>query len=160
MQSLKHKFSNGNLSILAWKLSIGSTISWELAKLLGSDHPYLAPLSVILTIQSTMDKTVSLSIKRMIGTIIGILVTVLIARHLSINGWSLGILILLGCYISIWLKLDKKVLHQVSLTILFVFFFEHQTKHYAIDRLRDTLIGVLIAGILQLVWFRIILRKT
>ena len=159
MESLKNKFSTDNLSILAWKLSIGSTLSWEIAKLFGSDHPYLAPLSVILTIQSTVDKTVSLSIKRMVGTIIGILVTVLIAGHLTINGWSLGILILLGCYFSIWLKLDKKVLHQVSLTILFVFFFEHQAKHYALDRLRDTLIGVLIAGILQLVWFRIILRK-
>jgi uncharacterized membrane protein YgaE (UPF0421/DUF939 family) len=159
MKLHSNKLSKENLSILAWKLSIGSALSWELAKLLGSDHPYLAPLSVILTIQSTMDKTVSLSIKRMIGTIIGIFVAVLIAQHLTINGWSLGILILLGCYISIYLKLDKKILHQVSLTILFVFVFEHKTKHYAIDRLRDTLIGLLIAGILQLVWFRIISRK-
>ncbi|MBB6447112.1 FUSC family protein [Bacillus benzoevorans] len=152
--------SNKNLSILAWKLAIGSTLAWELAKLLGSDHPYLAPLSVILTIQSTMDKTVSLSIKRMMGTIIGIFVTLLIAKHLPVSGWSLGILILLGCYISIYLKLDKKILHQVALTILFVFVFEHQSKQYATDRLRDTLIGVLLAGILQLVWSRFISRKT
>lgn len=156
---LQNKNFSNDLSILAWKLSIGSAISWELSKLLGSDHPYLAPLSVILTIQSTVDKTVSLSIKRMIGTIIGILITVLIARHLTISGWSLGMLILLGCYVSIYLKLDKKVLHQVSLTILFVFVFEHQTKNYAIDRLRDTLIGVLVAGILQLFWFHFISRK-
>ncbi|MEH7176975.1 FUSC family protein [Neobacillus vireti] len=160
MELQRNKFFNENLSILAWKLSIGSILSWELSELLGSDHPYLSPLSVILTIQSTMDKTVSLSIKRMIGTIIGILVTVLIAGHLNINGWNLGILILLGCYISIYLKLEKKVLHQVSITILFVFAFEHQTKHYATDRLRDTLVGVLVAGIIQLVWSRIILRKT
>ena len=160
MELESNLFSNKNLSILAWKLAIGSTLSWEISKLLGSEHPYLAPLSVILTIQSTMDKTVSLSIKRMIGTIIGILITVLVAGHLPVNGWSLGILILIGCYFSIFLKLDKKVLHQVSLSILFVFVFEHQTKHYAIDRLRDTLVGVLVAGILQFVWFRFILRKT
>jgi uncharacterized membrane protein YgaE (UPF0421/DUF939 family) len=136
MESLRNNFSNENLTILAWKLSIGSFLSWELSKFLGSDHPYLAPLSVILTIQSTVDKTVSLSIKRMIGTIIGILVTVLLARFLTVNGWSIAILILLGCYISIYLKLDKKVLHQVSLTILFVFVFEHQTSNYATDRLK------------------------
>ena len=146
MESLRNKFSNENLSILAWKLSIGSFLSWELSKLLGSDHPYLAPLSVILTIQSTVDKTVNLSIKRMMGTIIGILVTVLLSRYLTITGWSIGILILLGCYISIYLKLDKKVLHQVSITILFVFVLEHQTHNYASDRLRDTLIGVLVEG--------------
>ncbi|MDR4888019.1 aromatic acid exporter family protein [Fredinandcohnia sp. QZ13] len=160
MELQKKQLSNKNLSILTWKLSIGSIISWELAELLGSHHPYLAPLTVILTIQSTMDKTISLSIKRMIGTIIGIFVTVLIAKHLPVEGWVLGVLILLGCYISMYLKLDKKVLHQVSLTILFVFVFEHQSKSYAMDRLRDSFVGVLVAGILQLVWFRIFSRKT
>jgi len=147
------------LSILIWKLSIGSTLSWEISKFFGSDHPYLAPLSVILSLQSTIDKTVSLSIKRVIGTVIGISVTVLIASHLKITGWSIGLLILLGCYIAKYLKFDKKVLHQVALTILFVFVFEHQTKHYAVDRMRDTLIGVLVAGIIQLIWFRVIVRK-
>lgn len=160
MELQSNKFSNKSLSILAWKLSIGSALSWELAKLLGSDHPYLAPLSVILTIQSTVDKTVSLSIKRLIGTIIGILVTVLIARHVTISSWSLGLLILLGCYISIYLKLDKKILHQVSLTILFVFVFEQKSKQYATDRLRDTLIGILIAGIIQLLLLRLTSRKS
>ncbi|WP_063254808.1 hypothetical protein [Neobacillus niacini] len=59
-----------------------------------------------------------------------------------------------------FLKLDKKVLHQVSITILFVFVFEHQSKDYAMDRLRDTLIGVLVAGILQFIWLRLFTRKT
>lgn len=160
MELKKKQFFNKDLTILAWKLSIGSILSWELSKLLGSHHPYLSPLSVILTIQSTMDKTINLSIKRMMGTIIGLLVTVFIARHLPIEGWSLGILILLGCYVSMFLKLDKKVLHQVSITVLFVFVFEHQSKNYAMDRLRDTLIGVLVAGILQSIWLRLFSRKT
>lgn len=156
MKAMKTGTSGEDLSILIWKLSIGSTLSWELAKLFGSDHPYLAPLSVILTLQSTMDKTVSLSIKRVMGTIIGIVVTVLIASHMTVNGWNLGLLILLGCFVAKYLKLDKKVLHQVALTILFVFVFEHQSNQYAFDRMRDTLVGVLVAGIIQLVWFRLI----
>ncbi|WP_462408511.1 hypothetical protein [Neobacillus sp. Marseille-QA0830] len=72
---------------------------------------------------------------------------------------ELGVINLLGGYIAKYLKLDKKVLHQVALTILFVFVFEHQTKHYAIDRMRDTLIGVLTAGIIQLGWSRFVSRK-
>jgi uncharacterized membrane protein YgaE (UPF0421/DUF939 family) len=151
--------SSENLTHLIWKLTIGSILSWELSKALGSDHPYLAPLSVILTIQSTTDKTVSLSIKRVVGTMIGIIVTVLIASYLPVSGWSLGLLILIGCYITKFLKFDKKVVHQVALTILFVFVFEHQSKQYAIDRMRDTLVGILVAGIIQLVWSRLIVRK-
>ncbi|WP_066307179.1 aromatic acid exporter family protein [Bacillus sp. FJAT-29814] len=159
MKSQKTAIQNENLTLLIWKLAIGSALSWELSKLFGSDHPYLAPLSVILTIQSTMDKTVSLSIKRVIGTVIGISVTVLIARYFSVTGWNLGLLILFGCYIAKYLKFDKKVLHQVALTILFVFVFEHKTKHYAIDRMRDTLIGVLVAESIQLIWGRLISWK-
>lgn len=140
-------------------MTIGSILSWELAKLMGSYHPYLAPLSVILSLQSTEEKTISLSIKRLIGTIIGILVTVLIASNMKINGWNLGLLILLGCYVAKYLKLDRKVLHQVAITILFVFAFEHQSKHYVLDRLRDTLIGGSVACIIQLIWYRFIFRK-
>jgi uncharacterized membrane protein YgaE (UPF0421/DUF939 family) len=159
MESQKKTIPTENLTHLIWKLSIGVALSWELSKLFGSDHPYLAPLSVILTIQSTIDKTVSLSIKRVIGTVIGISITVLVAKYFAVTGWSLGLLIFAGCYIAKYLKFEKKVLHQVALTILFVFVFEHKTKHYAIDRMRDTLIGVLVAGIIQLVWSRLLSRK-
>jgi uncharacterized membrane protein YgaE (UPF0421/DUF939 family) len=159
MDSQKNNIPNENLSILIWKLTIGSSLSWELAKLLGSDHPYLAPLSVILCIQSTMEKTVTLSVKRMIGTIIGIFVAVLIASYLSVNGWNLGLLVLLGGYIAKFLKFDKKVLHQVALTVLFVFVFEHQTKNYAIDRMRDTFIGVLLASFIQIISDRLMRKK-
>ncbi|SFC95021.1 Fusaric acid resistance protein-like [Bacillus sp. OV322] len=161
MKTTKNETQSENSSILIWKLAIGgSTLSWEIAKLCGSFHPYLAPLSVIISLRSTMDKTVRLSIKWVIGTIIGIFVTVLIASHMTVIAWNLGLLILLGCFAAKYLNLDKKVIHQVALTILFVFVFEHQTKHYAIDRMRDTLIGVLVTGIIQLIWFRLILRST
>ncbi len=159
MKSTENNSSSESVSILIWNMTIGSILSWELAKLMGSYHPYLAPLSVILSLQSTEEKTISLSIKRLIGTIIGILVTVLIASNMKINGWNLGLLILLGCYVAKYLKLDRKVLHQVAITILFVFAFEHQSKHYALDRLRDTLIGVSVACIIQLIWYRFIFRK-
>lgn len=129
-------------------MAIGSTLSWELAKLLGSDHPYLAPISVILCLQSTFHKTVQISIQRIIGTIIGIFFTVLIGSHMSVNGWSLGLLILIGCFITKWLHFKKVVLHQVALTILFVFVFEHQTKHYARDRMTDTVVGIIIASLI------------
>jgi uncharacterized membrane protein YgaE (UPF0421/DUF939 family) len=155
MKTLDQKKSSKDLSILIWNMAVGSTLAWELSKGLGSAHPYLAPLSVILCLQSTFSKTFRLSLKRVIGTIIGISVTVLIASHISINGWKLGILILFGCYLTKWLNFDRVVLHQVALTILFVFAFEHKTSHYAIDRMRDTLVGVAVAIISQYVWYRL-----
>lgn len=144
---------------LIWKLAIGSAIAWEAAKLLGSDYPYLAPISVILCTQSALNKTISISLHRVIGTIIGISVTVLIASHMKANGGNLGLLIIIGCYLAKWLKLDKMVIHQIALTILFVFAFEHKMKHYPMDRMKDTLIGVIVAILIQMAWSRFISRN-
>jgi uncharacterized membrane protein YgaE (UPF0421/DUF939 family) len=149
---------NENLSIHIWKLSIGSTLSWELSKMLGSVHPYLAPLTVILTLQTTIDKTVSVSITRLIGTILGIIVTVLFASNITINGWRLGVLMFLGCFIAKFLKFDKKVINQVALTILLVFLFG-QSIHYPLDRIRDTLVGAIVACSIQLAWFGFVSKK-
>ncbi|MFD4707900.1 aromatic acid exporter family protein [Gottfriedia sp. NPDC058432] len=159
MEETQSLNSSENITSLIWKLSIGSTLAWEISNFFGSSHPYLGPVSLILTIQSTMDKTINLSIKRVIGTMIGIGITVIIASYLKVTGWNLGLLILIGTYIAKFLKLDKKVLHQVALTILFVFAFEHQSKDYAMDRMRDTLVGVLTAGLIQVIWSSLISRK-
>ncbi|MGG2027196.1 aromatic acid exporter family protein [Gottfriedia sp. S16(2024)] len=159
MEETQSLNSSENITSLIWKLSIGSTLAWEISNFFGSSHPYLGPVSLILTIQSTMDKTINLSIKRVIGTMIGIGITVIIASYLKVTGWNLGLLILFGTYIAKFLKLDKKVLHQVALTILFVFAFEHQSKDYAMDRMRDTLVGVLTAGLIQVIWSSLISRK-
>ncbi len=83
---------------------------------------------------------------------IGIIVTVLISSHIKVSGINLGLLILLGCFIAKWLKFDKIVIHQVAITILFVFVLEHQEKNYAIDRMRDTLVGVVAAVLVQMIW--------
>jgi len=159
MEETKSLNSSENISSLIWKLSIGSALSWEISKFFGSSHPYLGPVSLILTVQSTMDKTISLSIKRVIGTMIGIGITLIIASYMKVTGWNLGLLILIGTYVAKYLKLDKKVIHQVALTILFVFAFEHQSKDYAMDRMRDTLVGVLTAGLIQIVWSTLIGKK-
>lgn len=137
-------------SLLIYKMGLASGIAWEVAKLVGSKHPYLAPLTVILSLQSTIDQSIRYSYHRIIGTVIGVSVTTAIASHLSVNGLTLGLLILGGTFIAKWLKLDETVLHQVALTILLVLSFEHKTGNYAVDRIRDTLIGAGVAVIIHM----------
>ncbi|MFO1445999.1 FUSC family protein [Bacillus sp. Bva_UNVM-123] len=159
MKTKNFTISNDHFSELIWKIAIGTALSWELAKLFGSEHPYLAPISVILCQQSTNSKTVKISIQRVTGTVIGIFITVLVASFIPVNGGTLGLIILFGCFITKFLKFDKVVVHQVALTILFVFALGHKEKHYAMDRMIDTLIGVAIVAIIQVTWSRLISRK-
>ncbi|RVT62630.1 FUSC family protein [Niallia taxi] len=141
-----------SLYTLIWMMGIGSALSWETAELMNSQHPYLAPLSVILCLQSTYNQTLRLSLKRIIGTIIGILLIVIVSGYLHVNGWSVGLLILVGGFISAWLKFDKVVLHQLAITILCVFVFEQNNSGYAIDRVLDTIVGIIYAIVIQFLY--------
>ncbi|OEI76649.1 hypothetical protein BG616_12575 [Bacillus subtilis] len=134
-------------------MAIASAVSWEAAKLVGSKHPYLAPLSVILCLQTTIDKSIRFSFHRIVGTAIGVMLTAYLVSHLHMNGWILGLLMLGGTYIAKWLRLDETVLHQVALTILLVFTFERTSKDYVIDRIIDTIIGVVIAILIHMLLF-------
>lgn len=58
-----------------------------------------------------------------------------------------------GTCIAKWLRLDETVLHQVALTILLVFTFERNSKDYAMDRIIDTMIGVIIAILVHMFFF-------
>lgn len=142
-----------NKTSLVWKMAIASAVSWEAAKLVGSKHPYLAPLSVILCLQTTIDKSIRFSFHRIVGTAIGVMLTAYLVSHLHMNGWILGLLMLGGTYIAKWLRLDETVLHQVALTILLVFTFERTSKDYVIDRIIDTIIGVIIAILIHMLLF-------
>ncbi|MEH7627427.1 FUSC family protein [Bacillus sp. FSL R5-0603] len=142
-----------NKTSLVWKMAIASAVSWEVAKLVGSEHPYLAPLSVILCLQTTIDKSIRFSLHRIVGTAIGVILTAYLVSHLHMNGLILGLLMLGGTYIAKWLRLDETVLHQVALTILLVFTFERNSKDYAMDRIIDTMIGVIIAILVHMFFF-------
>ncbi len=134
-------------------MAIASAVAWEAAKLVGSDHPYLAPLSVILCLRPTIDQSIRFSFHRIAGTAIGVMLTSYLVSHLPMNGWMLGLLLLGGTYIAKWLRIDVTVLHQVALTILLVFTFERNSKDYAFDRIIDTVIGVIIAILVHMFLF-------
>ncbi len=142
-----------NKTVLIWKMAIASAVSWVIAIWMGSAHPYLAPISVILCLQSTVKNSIRFSFHRIVGTIIGISVTVVIVPYLPVNGWTIGLLILLGSFIVKWLKRDESAIHQAALTILLVFVIGNKSGAYFHDRFRDTLIGALIAVLIHMFMF-------
>lgn len=139
-----------NKTHLIWKMALASALSWEIAKLAGSNHPYLAPISVILCMQTTVNQSIQFSYHRMVGTIIGIAITVLLSPYVRVTGWTIGILILVGCFIAKWLKRDETVIHQLALTVLLVFVLEPKSHDYPMDRFRDTLIGAIVAVLVHM----------
>ncbi|CAM3003060.1 FUSC family protein [Paenibacillus sediminis] len=149
----KRKLYVMNTGILILKMAAVSGLSWELAELAGSKHPYLAPLTVILCLQTTVQQSIQFSYQRTIGTIIGVVIAAMLASILPINGWALAFLFLIGTCIPALFKMSEVIIHQVALSLLLVFALEQQSGHYPIDRIRDTVIGAALAVLVHIFIF-------
>ncbi|MDR0269940.1 aromatic acid exporter family protein [Paenibacillus sp.] len=138
--------NNGNV----WKLPLAAALSWEAAKWAGSHHPYLAPLTAILSIQITLSKSIQFAWQRVLGTIAGVLLTSYVAPIIGLSGWSIGLLLLLASIIVKSMKLKHEVLIQIALSILLVLYFQVKMPSYPSDRIRDTIVGAVIALLIHI----------
>ncbi|MFF0826437.1 aromatic acid exporter family protein [Brevibacillus sp. NPDC003359] len=116
-------------------------------------EPYLAPLTVILSIQLSLDKSLQFAWQRVLGTIVGVLFTVWITPLIVTDGWSIGLLLFVGVLIVTWVKWDHAILVQVALSILLVMYFQSKMPTYSLDRIRDTIIGAVVAIVIHIILF-------
>jgi uncharacterized membrane protein YgaE (UPF0421/DUF939 family) len=135
---------------IVWKIALASALSWEVARLIGSSHPYLAPLSVILCLQVTVGESIRYGFQRVLGTIAGVLFTAYLTPYVGMNAWSLGLMILVASLVIKLMGFNKIVINQVALSILLVLSFQTQTS-YSVDRIRDTFIGCAIAIFINMI---------
>jgi uncharacterized membrane protein YgaE (UPF0421/DUF939 family) len=140
-------------TILIWKMAIASALSWEIAKFFGSDHPYLAPATVIVCIQTTINRSLRYSYHRVTGLVIGIIVADLLLPYLKVTVWTLGLTILVACFITKWMKLDESTIHQTGLAVVLIFVIGHNSGDYPLDRFRNTIIGALTACVIHMLFF-------
>lgn len=123
---------------------IGASLAWELSKIAGSSHPYLAPLAVIICLHATLDESILHGYRKIIGTFLGAFATVFIAPYIGSNTWSIGLVVLLGLGMPKLLALSNEVGNHAAISALLILAFRNNGG-YTIDRVRDTIIGVLIA---------------
>ncbi len=136
-----------------WKTALAAALSWELARWAGSNHPYLAPLTVILCIQTTVSQSIKFAWQRILGTIVGVAFTASLAPYIGLTGLNIGLMIILGSIIVKLLRLDNVVMSQVALSILLVMYFQNKMPTYPFDRIRDTVIGAAVALLIHILLF-------
>ncbi len=138
---------------IIWKTSFGSALAWEAAKLAGSAHPFLAPLTLILCLQGSVHQSLNFAFGRVIGTVFGLFIIELFVHYFNLSPLSLLALILIGTSAAKLFKANNTIIHQVALSILLVFAFQNKAPDYTIDRLRDTVIGAALAYVFILLIF-------
>jgi len=140
--------------LIVLKMALASGLAWEIAKLAGSKHPFLAPVSVVLCMQSSLSKSLQFSYWRVLGTVFGVIVTAWAARYFPMNGWTLGLIIVLAGALSLAFSRNETLIREVALSVALVLSLQKQSGVYASDRIRDTFIGVVVALAVHYLVFR------
>lgn len=140
--------------MVALTMGIASAAAWQVAKLMGSKHPFLAPVSVILCMQPTLAKSLQYSYYRILGTVLGVGVTVLAARWLPHQAWTIGLVIVIAGLISLIFGRKEVLIRETALSVALVLDLQKKSGIYPFDRVRDTFIGVVVALIVQFIVHR------
>jgi uncharacterized membrane protein YgaE (UPF0421/DUF939 family) len=122
------------------KTTVAATLAWEVAALVNSPRPVLAPLGAILVVQVTVRSSFSRSIQLTVAVTIGLGGALLLGHVLGLHWWSVGLAILLGLVVGELLRLGP-FSAQAAVSALLAL---SLGSTYGYERLVDTAIGALI----------------
>lgn len=87
------------------KSTVAGTLAWEVAALIHSPRPVLAPLGAILVVQVTVRASFSRSIQLTVAVTVGLGGALLLGHVLGLHWWSVGLTILAGLVVGELLRL-------------------------------------------------------
>lgn len=127
-------------------MAIAAMASWDLARCIGSKHPYFAPIAVVLTMQSTVEDSISLGGQRVLGIFLGIVMAELSQHVVGVRGWTIGLLVIVSTILARIFRLGRQIATQICVSGLLVWVVGVSSHSgYAVDRIQDTIVGVVVA---------------
>lgn len=133
-----------------WKPALAVGLSWIFALPTGTHRPYFAPLAAILSMQVTVEESLWRGYQRVSGIVGGIVIADAVTRYVGIHVWSLALLVFVGTALATWLKLGSQAIPQVGVSAIMVMVLGTGHQDYALDRIADTIIGVITAVLVNM----------
>lgn len=139
--------SKYKIGMRTFKTGLSVTLSIILSELLNLKSPVLVGIAAIVSMQSSVNESFIAGKNRMLGTFVGAVVGLFFSFLLPHNYFFLGLGIVLVIYIHNLFKW-KQSLSLSAIVFLIVFMYqegEYSRLIYAINRLLDTSIGVIVS---------------
>lgn len=136
----------------AVKMSVATILAWVIAgALLPEQLPIFAAVAALLVVQPSVNQSFGKAIERTFGVVAGVLIATGISLLFGENSW----LILLAIVVSImsgWaLRLTSGSANQIPISAMLVLALGAAKPDYALDRIVETIMGAVIALIVNLV---------
>ncbi|CAM4414957.1 FUSC family protein [Paenibacillus typhae] len=149
-EGLQDRLEKFGLSLYMIRITLAASLSWLAVHSLYGDHYlYFAPLAAILITQGTVKASLEKGCYRLLGIVLGGTVSLIVGRFLDVGIVSLLLILLIGIGVATACRINIQAVSQVGVTSVLALTFYHD--HYVVWRLAETLIGVLIALLINMI---------
>lgn len=149
-EGLQNRLEKYGLSLYMIRITLAASLSWVTVHSLYDDqYLYFAPLAAILITQASVKASLEKGIYRLIGVILGGIVSLVVGQFFDVGGLSILLMLLIGIGIATACRMNIQAISQVGVTsVLALTFYQND---YVLWRVAETLIGVLIALIINMI---------
>lgn len=149
-EGLQDRLEKFGLSLYMIRVTIAASLSWlAVHSLHGDSYLYFAPLAAILITQGSVKASLEKGIYRLMGVVLGGIVSLLVGHFFDVGALSILLMLLIGIGVATACRINIQAVSQVGVTSVLALTFYQDP--YIVWRVAETLIGVLIALIINMI---------
>lgn len=132
------------------KSAAATIAAWLLAGwLVPGQLPVFAAIAALLVVQPSVNQSLSKALERSIGVITGVVIAVLLSLLLGAESWIILLAIVVAMLVAWVFRATPGTGNQVAISAMLVLALGSSSPEYAIARVVETLIGVVIGLIIN-----------
>lgn len=133
------------------KTSVAAVLAWVVADLtIAEQPPIFAAIAALLVVQPSVNQSIARALERSFGVVVGVIVASLIAFAAGSAAWLILLAVVVALVLAWALRLSPGTSNQVPISAMLVLALGAATPVYAIDRVLETVIGALVALVVNL----------
>lgn len=127
------------------KSALASVLAWVLATvMIGGQPPVFAAIAALLVVQPSVTQSFSKGIERSIGVVTGVIIASVLAFIFGSAWWVIALAVTGGLLLAWALRMTAGTANQIGISALLVIALGTTTPEYAVDRVIETVLGVVI----------------
>jgi uncharacterized membrane protein YccC len=134
----------------AVKTSVATVLAWLLAQLLlPGDLPIFAAIAALLVVQPSINQSLGKAVERSLGVIGGVLIAYAVGLIFGQSSWIVLLAIVLSILLAWALRLGPGSANQLPISAMLVLSLGATTPGYALERIIETIIGAVVALVIN-----------
>ena len=132
------------------KTAVAASLAWLVClAVLPGVLPIFGTIAAILVVQPSINQSFSRALERTVGVIAGVVVAYLAGAFFGVTSWLIIGTILVSMLIGWAFRLSQSTTAQIPISALLVLTIGAQTPGYAVERVIETVLGAVIAVIVN-----------